>query len=118
MPLLALSESISGALNFFGDVTLKLGPTAHGVTWEPEVASVRCATANREAVCNIFVGHDPTADNYVDNTQSASTGDSTDSVHTRGTHMRLGNYIWAVFTGGDPGGTATLSVTGTLNLDG
>jgi hypothetical protein len=118
MPLLPLSENVSGVTNFFGDVTLRLGPTAHGVMWEPEVASVRCATNAREGVCNIYTGHDATPDNFVDNTQTASTGDSSGNVRTRGSHMSLGNFVWAVFTGCDPGTVATLTVTGTVNLDG
>lgn len=118
MPLLPLSESVSTHLDFFGGATLKLGPTAHGVTWEPEVASVRCATQVRESTALIYAGHDATADNFVDGTQTGSTGDSTSNVRSRGSHMTLGNYIWAVWSGGDPGTLATLSVTGTLNLDG
>lgn len=116
--LLPLNENTSAQLNFFGDADLKLGPTAHGITWEPEVASVRCSTANREGTCRIFVGHTATDDNYVDATQTASTGDSTGNVRTRGAHTTLGNYVWAQFRGCDPGATAFLTVTGTQQLDG
>lgn len=117
MPQLPLNENTSGQLNFFGDALLRLGPTAHGITWEPEVASVRCSTNVREAVVNIFVGNAATPDNYVDNTQTGSTGDSTGNVRTRGAHTTLGNYVWADFKGGDPGATAYLTVTGTIQAD-
>lgn len=117
--LLPLSENVSVKLNAFGDGTAKLGPTGHGTIWEPEVASVRVnGPVTNEATCQIFVGHDPTADNFVDATATGSTGDSTDNVGTRGAHMRTGNFIWAVWSHGDVGAIATLTVTGTVNLAG
>ena len=118
MPLpvqLNLNENATVILNAFGDGTVSLGPHGHGVEWQPEVASVRVQPPiTNEATGQIFVGNAPTADNFVDSTQTASSGDSSGNVRAP---LRVGSFIWAVFHNGDPGAQATLTVIGTQTLE-
>jgi hypothetical protein len=117
MTTLPLNESISGFTDFFGGATLKLGPTAHGIAWKPQVASVRAATANLDGLCRIYVGHTATPENFVDATYTGSTGDSTNNLGTMGAEIYLGNYIFAVWEAADPGTQVTLVVTGSQELN-
>lgn len=97
-----------------GKGTAKAGPLSARETWQPEVASVSASTNAAEAQCRIYSGDAPIPANYVDGTLSGSTGDSTG--HVAGNQLRKGSYIWAVWTGGDPGAVATLKVTGSKLL--
>jgi hypothetical protein len=109
-----LNETTQIKLDGSGNGTAKLGPTAHGDEWDVSEISVKAnANPTNEATCNIYNGHSPTDDNFVDGTFSGSSGDSSDRT---GPPLRLGSYIWAVWNGGDSGQTATLSVTGTRKV--
>lgn len=114
MQTVPLNESQPVKLDGSGNGTVKLGPRSHGETWHPEVASVKVSTATAEAACKIYLGHTATDDNFLDGTFSGSSGDSTDRVS--GNPLWLGNYIFAVWSGGDAGATATLSVIGTREI--
>lgn len=114
MRTLPLNENVTVVLNAFGDGTARVGPNGHGVTWFPRVASVRVNSGTNpanQAACEIFAGNAATADNFIDATETGSTGDSTDSFGD-GMEIRLGSYVWAVWHNGDPGSQATLTVTG------
>lgn len=115
MTTLSLNENATVKLDASGNGRVQLGPSGHGVVWTPEVASVRVTRPIvKEASAEIYVGNQPTQDNYVNGTFTGSSGDSTGNV--RATRIRLGSYVWAVWTGGDAGAQATLTVTGTLEL--
>lgn len=107
-----LSESQPVILDGSGNGTARLGP-AFGETWSPSTVSVKVSTAVSEAQCRIYLGSDTSDSNFVDGTLSGSTGDSTDRVTGP---FRLPNYIFAVWTGGDAGATATLAVLGSREI--
>jgi len=90
------------------------GPPAEHALSTAATAAVSCATNVAEAMCRIYVGDQPIPSNYVDGTLSGSTGDSTGRVS--GAPITLGRYVWAVWSGGDPGTVATLAVSGTRDL--
>jgi hypothetical protein len=116
---LPLSENVTVKLNAFGDGTAKIGPRAHGVTWQAQTASVKVAgQPTNEASCSIYVGGSATDENFVGATFTGSSGDTTGAVAAMGSQMQLGTYIWAVWHNGDPGATATLTVSGQLLLEG
>ena len=106
--------SVTVALNGSGGGTAKIGPVGPAEVWQAEVASVSVSTNITEAQCRIYVGDQPTQANFVDGTLSGSTGDSTDRVSAR--PLKLGDYVWAVWSGGDPGAVAMLNVTGTRTV--
>lgn len=101
-------------LNASGNGTAKVGPLTEREVWSPTMAYVGVTTNVKEALCSIYVGHDTSAPYQVDTTYTGSSGDSTGRV--AGKTLRQGNFIWAVWTGGDVGATATLTVNGTREI--
>src|SRR6266487_2164960 len=113
MVTVGLSESASVRLDGSGNGVAKIGPHGHSETWSPNVASVSTSTAIANPVCNIFNGSSATPDNFCDATYTENQ-DSTDRV--AGKDLVKGQFIWAVWTNGDPGAIAVLAVTGTKEL--
>lgn len=105
---LTLAASGSTVLDGSGDGEVAIGPALPGTSWSPQVASVSAAeaTVTNEAQCKIF---GPTGQ-YIDGTLSGSTGDSTANV--AGQTAFPGQTFSAVWTGGDPGATVTLTLAG------
>jgi hypothetical protein len=110
-----LYESKTVTLNGSGNGTVKLGPISAREVWSPSSASVKTnqTTVTNEAVCNLYVGLSATQENFRDGTFSGSSGDSSDLVAGQ---LKIGNFVWAVWTGGDAGAQATLVVTGTKEV--
>lgn len=105
-----LNETAVITLNGSGAGTAKLGPLTAREVWYPDSASVKAnSNPTNEATCLIYQGPDATQPNFRDGTFSGSSGDSTDKVSLI---TRKGQFIWAVWTGGDAGQQATLNVTG------
>lgn len=110
-----LYEFASVTLDSSGNGTAGLGPLSAREVWHPEMVHVSAnQNPTNEAECRIFAGDDTSAPNYRDGTFSGSSGDSTDSLQAQQVHC--GHKIWAVWTGGDPGVIATISVTGTKDV--
>ena len=97
-------------LNSSGAGTASVGPLSFGEYWDVAAVSVRCATNANEATCSIYAGADSSSRNFVDATTWGSTGDSTSNV---GNQVRVGNQVFAVWTGGDVGTQAYVTVSGT-----
>jgi hypothetical protein len=109
-----LNESASVTLDGSGNGTLKMTPYSGTLTWLPSIASVKASSANAEASCKIYIGPSATDQWFIDGTLSGSTGDSTDRVAGRQVDTH-GNALWAVWSGGDAGAVATMTVAGTEN---
>jgi hypothetical protein len=113
MTQLPLSETTSATLNGSGDGTASLGPTGPNESWLPSNVSVTCSANTAEATCKVYAGPVPTAPYFKDITVDGSTGDATDRCNLP---VPKGWRIWAVWTGGDAGATATLNVDGTKTV--
>lgn len=112
VPLIAQSPIV---LDVSGNGTAQVGPIGAREVWHPENAHVSVQTpVNNEAQCKIYVGDRPIDSTFRDGTFSGSSGDSTDRVSSD--VVKVGQYIFAVWTGGDPGQTATLIVTGRKDI--
>lgn len=109
-----LNESATVKLDGSGNGTAKVGPISARETWSPANVHVSASTNAKEAQCLIYVGDSAIQRNFVDSTFSGSSGDSSDRVNA--TRVRVGQYVWAVWAGGDVGAVATLVVTGTKEL--
>lgn len=109
-----LNETAPVVLDGTGAGTASIGPISAREVWHPDVISVKVSTATDEAQCTIYVGDSPTQPNFVDGTYSGSSGDATDRAAA--TLIRVGWKVWATWSGGDPGATATLTVTGTKDV--
>jgi hypothetical protein len=115
MPTVPLSEFVTVTLNGSGAGTARVGPGAHGVTWKPTVASIKMGggTPSGAPTCFLYAGTSATDDNFVDSTYDVQN-DSTDRVS--GQELRLGSYVFAVWSGANPGATATLALSGTKDI--
>ena len=102
------------SLNGSGAGTAKVGPLTAREVWNPSNVHVSVATHTNEATCNIYVGEDASQKNFRDATFTGSSGDSSDAISSD--VVSVGHFIWAVWTGGDPGSQAIMRVTGTKTI--
>lgn len=107
------TRSVSVALGVAGGGTVSTGPTLTNEMWSPAVAAVSVATNGSEATCRIYAGPVAGQSTFVDGTTWGSTGDSTSNFAGP---VYLGQRIYAIWTGGDPGQAATLVITGTRQV--
>jgi hypothetical protein len=116
MRTVPLSESNSVILDVNGNGTVRIGPDEPAARWSPTVISVSVNTNVLEASAQIYAGAAPVQQYFVDATFTASSGDSTANIAGSVIARTQLPYIFAVFTGGDPGSQATLSVSGTKDI--
>jgi len=84
------------------------------VSWQPTSIGVSATTNVSEAQCRVYLGLNANAGALLGSTSTGSTGDSTDCAQT----VWPGQSLIAVWTGGDAGATATISVFGTRTVPG
>jgi hypothetical protein len=115
-----LSQSNVVTLNGAGAGTAKIGPVSQRETWQPAEVAVKTnqapAAIVNEAQCKIYCGPDTSDNNFTDGTLSGSTGDSTSNI--AGQTVSCGEYVFAVWTGGDAGAQGRVNVTGTKQIAG
>jgi hypothetical protein len=115
-----LNQSAVITLNGAGNGTAQLGPLNAREMWLPEVVSVKTnqapGTIVNEALCKIYAGPDTSDSNFVDGTLSGSTGDSTGNAS--GQSVDCGEYVFAVWSGGDAGAQGRVNVTGSKVISG
>jgi hypothetical protein len=109
----SLNQRASVVLDSSGNGTAELGPSSPGEVWAPGNASVSVTTSVSEATARIYAGNGLSPGSFVDGTTWGSTGDSTTNFATS---LYPGQQIFAQWTGGDPGATATVVVTGTRSV--
>jgi hypothetical protein len=109
MRTLNLSATAQVTLDASGNGTAFTGPGSFLEVWSDLTVSVRCSTNVKEALCSVFTGASTDPGNYACGTTWGSTGDSSTNVGT----VQMGGNVFAVWTGGDAGAKATLSITGT-----
>lgn len=107
-----LRESAVITLDGSGNGTAKLGPLSAREIWYPDNVhvSVNSAVVVKEAKCSIYMGNTPTQSAFRDESVFASSGDSSGTCNAD--TVKVGDYIWAVWTGGDANQQAVLTVTG------
>lgn len=110
MATLPLTATVSVVLDADGNGTAATGPTAQGETWLPgfnaAVSTQETGIVN-EAQCRVYC-----AGRFVGGTTWGSTGDSS----TDTPQLAVGQQVSAQWTGGDPGATAVLDITGSRNV--
>lgn len=105
-----LRESAVITLDGTGSGKAKLGPLSAREIWYPDNVHVSVATAVKEAQCSVYMGSDTTQSNFRDKSVLASSGDSSGACNAD--TVRVGLFIWAVWTNGDANKQAVLTVTG------
>lgn len=109
---LILLQGPPGPVVNIGGGTASVGPESPGEAWTGLTASVSVSTNKLEAVCSIYAGAGATPRYLADVTTWGSTGASTTNLPV----VKVGGSVWAIWTGGDPGARATLTVTGTKTV--
>lgn len=117
MRSLPLNVKAYATLDGSGNGTASVGPLSPGEQWASGdagvlTAAVSVATNASEATCKTYAGAAATPGYFADATTWGSTGDSTQNLRT----VKVGGQVFAVWTGGDPGALATLTVTGTRKV--
>lgn len=110
---LSLTAVAACVLDSSGNGTASTGPAGTRESWQPATAAVSVSTNVKEATARIYTGAQVFQGTFTDGTTWGSTGDSTSNF--TGT-VYPGQQVWAVWTGGDPGATATLVVSGTRTV--
>lgn len=114
MTSVPLNQTAVVVLDGAGGGTASIGPISAREVWHPDVISVKASTNTDEAQCQIYVGDSATQPNFIDGTYSGSSGDASDRAAS--TLIRVGWKVFATWSGGDAGATATLTVTGTRDV--
>lgn len=120
MTTVPLNQSAVVTLDVNGNGTAQFGPVSAREMWQPQVISVKtnqaAGTVISEAECKIYCGPDTSDTWFVDGTLSGSTGDSTGNA--AGQEVDCGEYVFAVWTGGDPGVQGRVNVQGSKVISG
>lgn len=108
-----LSASAQVVLDGSGNGSVSIGPTGFGETWTSVAAAVHCATNVNEATCRFYVGPSASPNYFAGATTFGSTGDASP---WSGQPIPVGQFVFAVWSGGDSGTTAYLSLSGTRSV--
>lgn len=114
MATVPLLRNNAGTLDASGNATVALGPDGQGEVWTASGVSVQCSSNTKEATCKILLGQNFASASFIDITVDGSTGDVTDLVASY--PISKGWYIYAVWSGGDVGATATVTAIGTSQV--
>jgi len=114
MAKVPLRASVPIMLDGLGNGTGKVGPLSARETWYPDNVHISVSTSVLESRCSIFVGRDTTQPSFRDESILGSSGDSSGAVSAD--ELVVGDYVWAVWTGGDANAQAVLTVTGIKNV--
>jgi hypothetical protein len=108
--------SAAVTLDSSGNGTAKVGPISAREIWYPANVHVAANIGNvtNEAQCIVYMGETVNPNNFRDGTLSGSSGDSTDALNAD--EIKIGQYIWAVWSNGDAGAQATMAVTGEKDI--
>lgn len=112
-PLLGNPVSARATLNAAGTAVASAGPQRVREHWQLISASVATNPAITNAVCNIYVGTIISEVNFFATTNRGSTGDT---CGFGGMDIQPGMQVFAQWTGGDAGATATLIINATYTL--
>jgi hypothetical protein len=99
-------------LNGSGNGTASSGPLRVKEHWQVSFASVAVATAVKQATCSIYVGTSLSSATFVSTTTLGSSG-ATCGINQ---DLQPGQSVFAVWSGGDAGEVATLTIFGTYSI--
>src|ERR1700733_1937191 len=100
-------------LDVNGNGRCSVGPQRVREHWQPANATVSVATNVSEAQCSVYMGTVANPATLLGQTALGSTGDT---CGFGAVDMQTGMQITAVWTGGDPGSVATLTINGTYTI--
>lgn len=113
-----LLRTITITLNGSGNGTAQTGPFFNEV-WHPSICNISMSgsipSSGNPATCTLSVGMAVAGSQFIDATYQV-TGAASDSAG--GQLVYFGQYIFATWANGNPGATATLTVSGTMDIPG
>jgi hypothetical protein len=115
MRSLSLTTSQNATLDSSGNGTVQAGPASPGEVWYPTSVSISSTgdQPSGDATCYVYAGETVAQWTFVDATYNV-LGAASSLI--AGKVLYPGQYVQAVFTGANPGATATLVVTGTRTV--
>jgi hypothetical protein len=113
MRTLPFSTSASVVLDSTGSGTASVGPSSSNEVWTLATVAIHCDTAVNEAQAKVYAGSGPSPAYFQGTALWGSTGDSASAT---GVQLAVGQQVFAVWTGGDAGTTAHLTVQGTRTV--
>lgn len=108
--LLPLNESATTVLDGTGSGVVRVGPSNSSQQWVPTNAACSTTTNVSEPIFVLYNGT-PSNANRIGGTYTGSN----DNTDVSGVTLYPGSVLTGVWTGGDPGATATLSIQGQVN---
>lgn len=115
---LSLTASATVTLDGSGNGIASVGPSAPGEVWAPDTTSIQCTGAiptTGTPTLFIYAGNGIFPATFIDSTYNV-TGAGSGLID--GKQLYAGQEVFAVWSGGPPGGTATLTVKGTRKVPG
>ena len=109
MPRVPLRQSMPVTLNGSGNGTAKVGPLSAREVWYPDNVAIGVNGFTKQCSCTVYKGPDTSQASFRD-ISTFGSGDNTGACNAD--TVKVGEYIWAVWSGGDAGFSATLTVTG------
>jgi hypothetical protein len=108
-----INGQVSGTFPSSGDLTLSVGPAGIGTSWALDQAGYGTSVGQSDpSTCAVYVG--PQAIQSFIVAQSYAGGGG--SVGLAGITIQPGSFIFVVWTGGTPGATASVVVTGNQSV--
>jgi len=120
MARVPMTEVANVRLNGAGAGTARVGPLTAREVWYPSNVSIKTTfpgvqtSPTNESACDLFVGQSASAQYFRDSSIQGSTGDASGACSAD--KVMSGQYIWAVWRGGDANVQATLTVTGVKDV--
>lgn len=111
IPLIA-GESVT--LDANGSGTVSIGPSNAFQTWKPSNAACSVSTNTKEPVFVLYNGPSTDPSTRIGGSYTGSN----DSTNLSDITLYPGTMLTGQWTGGDAGATATLSLTGTIEVPG
>lgn len=108
-----LNESAQVTLDGSGNGALAIGPTNSAQTWIPTQINVNVTTNTKEPVFKYYRGRSVGNLSYLGGTYTGSN----DSSDINGQILHPGETFYCVWTAGDPGAIASVSLNGTMTYD-
>lgn len=104
----AISPQATVTLSGSGDGQCSLTPPS-GTMWQLALAAVSTTSVNNASKAFLYLGNSNGPLTLIDST---FLGNNASSGKVAGAPFYHGTYLWAVWTGGDPGAQATLQAYG------
>lgn len=113
MPQVPLSESKQITLDGSGNGAVAIGPEISAQVWIPVMMGVQVSTNVKEPMFKFYRGRSAGPLNFINGT---STG-SNDATDISGIILHPGETLYCVWTGGDAGAIASVTLIGQIQYD-